>query len=133
MFQYEQSLLHRLRSPIRVLAINIYHRSHNWIHKSFSNAHHCLVLAHFNRSLLLTWWGRVQIDRHKLGVLLFPFYLTGYSHIEVRDVATSVETNKDGVWINNNAAIVPSATSARNMSQLLIRAWFPKDSVCATS
>lgn len=132
MLQYEKFLLHRLRSPIRVLAINIYHRSHNWMHKSFSNAHHCLALARFNRSLLLTWWGRVQIDRRKLGVLLFPFYLTGYSHIEALDVATSVET-KDGVWFNNNAAIVPSATCARKMSQLLIRAWFPKDSVCATS
>ena len=71
---------------------------------------HCESLARFSQPVLITGRGKVRLDRCNLGVWPSPYYLSGYIHIEARDVTASIVI-EDGVWINNNAVIIAERSS----------------------
>jgi maltose O-acetyltransferase len=113
------SLLYRLHRQLRMLPIKMYQRLRACKYKLFSNIHYCKSLARFNQPVLMIGQGRVQLGRCNLGVWPSPYYLNGYIHIEAREATASIEI-EDGVWINNNAAIIAERSSIRIGANTLI-------------
>lgn len=112
-------LLHRLRRRFRLLPIKIYQQLRVLKYKFFSDIQHCESLARCNQPVLITGRGRVKLGRCNLGVWPSPYYLNGYIHIEARDTTASIEI-EEGVWINNNAAIIAERSSIRIGANTLI-------------
>ncbi len=80
-------------------------------------------MATFNQPVLITGHGSVQLGRCQLGVWPSPYYLNTYIHIEARQVTAKVVI-EDGVWINNNAAIIAERTSIHIGANTLIGSEF---------
>ena len=119
MLNHKPSFLYRLRSRLRLLPIKLHQRLRVWKYKLFSDIHHCNNLSCINQPVLMTGRGRVQLGRCNLGVWPSPFYVNGYIHLEARDATASIVI-EDGVWINNNAAIIAERSSIRIGSNTLI-------------
>jgi maltose O-acetyltransferase len=63
--------------------------------------------------------GRVKLGCCNLGVWPFPYFLSGYIHLEARESTASIEI-EEGVWINNNAVIIAERSSIRIGANTLI-------------
>ena len=123
MTAHKASLVHRMQLRLRLLPLMIYQRLRVWKYKFFSDIHHCDSLARCHQPVLMVGLGKVQLGNCNLGVWPSPYYLNGYIHIEARDVTASVEV-EDGVWINNNAAIIAERSTIRIGANTLIGSEF---------
>ncbi|APW47780.1 acyltransferase [Rhodoferax antarcticus] len=69
-------------------------------------------LAHCHQPVLMTGLGKISLGKCNLGVWPSPYYLSGYIHIEARDIESEVVI-EDGVWISNNACIIAERTRVK--------------------
>lgn len=100
-----KQLLVRLGRKIRWLPIIVYQRFRILKYLLFSDNSRCESRARYNQPVLLTGRGSINLGRCTLGVWPSPFYLSGYIHIEAREVTASIEI-QENVTLNNNAVII---------------------------
>lgn len=117
------SLSSRMHRRTRLLLINIYQKLRILKYMLFSDNYQCADMAKFNQPVLMTGRGCVQLGRCFLGVWPSPYYLSGYIHIEARGATARIEV-EDGVWINNNAAIIAERSCIRIGANTLIGSEF---------
>lgn len=68
--------------------------------------------AKFHQPVLITGRGRVVLGRCNLGVWPSPFFFSGYIHLKAREPTAEIVI-EDGVYINNNTALVAEQTRIR--------------------
>jgi maltose O-acetyltransferase len=87
------------------MPIEFYQKFRVYKYKIFSDAPNVISSARFNQPILLTGQGKISLKKCNLGVWPSPYYLSGYTHIEARNLEAEVII-EDNVYINNNAVII---------------------------
>jgi maltose O-acetyltransferase len=119
MAKLSRAMRYRLRTLVLGLVIKIFQQFRIWKYRFFSNIYRCKSMANINQPVLITGQGNVNLGRCNLGVWPSPNYFNSYIHIEARESTASIEI-EDGVYVNNNAAIVAERTSIRIQANTLI-------------